>query len=121
MASTPAASRAETIGPTSSGEMLYPAGVTPPTVQVAAADEVGDRVLGPGAQLAALDELEDDPSDVLGGDAVPDGVHAVAERDVLDEELGHADTSEVGRMAMRSAARNAAEVMMSRLPAYAGR
>jgi hypothetical protein len=28
------------------------------------------------------------PADVGGGDAVPDGVHAVAQSDVLDEQFG---------------------------------
>ena len=54
---------------------------------------------------------------------VADGVHPVAQRDVLDIELGggriesHAAMLPVILAAMRSAVRRAAEVMMSRLPA----
>ena len=64
--------------------------------------------------------------DVLGADAVADGVHAVAQGDVLDEDGGaHAwaswSSADASRAAMRSATCSAAEVMMSRLPAYAGR
>lgn len=59
----------------------------------------------------------DDPADLLGGDPMPDGVHPVPERDVLDIELrGHAITG-FDRSAIRSATRIAAEVMMSRFPA----
>ena len=55
---------------------------------------------------------------VLDAVAMPDGVHAVAERDVLDVELGgHTAILE----AICSAVLSAALVMMSRLPAYGGR
>jgi hypothetical protein len=63
---------------------------------------------------------------VVRGDAVPHGVHAVPQGDVLDIEVGlrlggrgrgHAATSAAVRRAVLSATRRAAEVMMSRLPA----
>jgi hypothetical protein len=57
-----------------------------------------------------------DPRDVGRGDAVPDGVHAVAQGHVLDEDP-HAGILS----ASRDATRTAADVMMSRFPAYAGR
>ncbi len=55
-----------------------------------------------------------DPGDLAGGVAVGDGVHAVAQGHVLDVEAVH-------RVTIRSAVRSAAEVMMSRFPAYSGR
>jgi hypothetical protein len=64
-------------------------------------------------------ECGHDVADLGGGVAVPDGVHAVPQGHVLDVEvhlLTHPRSS-----AMRSAVRRAAEVMMSRLPAYSGR
>ena len=55
---------------------------------------------------------------------VPDGVHAVAQGDVADVELvvmlGSSGNFGGGE-AMRSAVALAADVMMSRFPAYAGR
>ena len=71
-----------------------------------------DRI-DPGLVEGAHDLL-----DVCRVDAMPDRVHAVAQRDVLDVELGaHAGTPSVSRTASASAVRIAADVMMSRLPA----
>jgi hypothetical protein len=65
-----------------------------------------------------------DPRGLLGPDAMPDGVQAVAEGDVLNEEppapayQAHGVISLTGvRAAIRSPTRRAADVMMSRLPA----
>jgi hypothetical protein len=49
----------------------------------------------------------------LGGELVASSVHAITQRDIMDVEPHCA--------AIRSPTRTAAEVMMSRLPAYAGR
>lgn len=108
-----------------------------------------DAVVDAGAgQSVAVGDLDGgDPGGVQGGGdgtglldgvAVPHGVHAVAQGDVLDVQRGrggflarpggggvvgaHRVAPSVERCAaMRSAVRSAAEVMMSRFPAYAGR
>ena len=65
--------------------------------------------------------------DVIEAVLMADRVHSIAKRDVLDVELGclriesHAATLPRIRSAIFSAVLSAAEVMMSRLPAYAGR
>lgn len=90
-----------------------------------AAGAVVEAAAGQAVAVGDLDRVHAGPVEgggdlrhELGGDAVPDGVHAVPEGDVLDvEPAGHSVTSEVVRWAMRSATRRAAEVMMSRLPA----
>src|ERR1700722_1486536 len=78
-----------------------------------------DRVDSGGVQRG------DDSPHPLGGDPVPEGVHAIAQGHVLDEQVlaaGHAETTcSFVRAAICSATCTAAEVMMSRLPAYAGR
>ena len=59
-----------------------------------------------------------DPPDVLGRDPVPDRVHAVTQRDVLNEQCGHRAFSCFWAFwAIRSPTCSAAEVMMSRFPA----
>ena len=63
----------------------------------------------------------DDPLDVGGRNAVADSVHAVTKGDVLDEDLAVAHLVASFCWAMRSAICIPADVMMSRLPAYAGR
>ncbi len=70
---------------------------------------------------AGVVERGDDPGDVLRGDPVAYGVHAVAQRDVLDEDRSAHGQFPAFEAAIRSAICSAAEVMMSRLPAYAGR
>ncbi len=67
-----------------------------------------------------------DPRDIAEGILMPDGVHAIAKRDVLDVKfaVSHAIAPPVTAdpaVARRSPVRSAAEVMMSRLPAYLGR
>ena len=66
-------------------------------------------------------QRRDDPADVGGVDPVTDRVHPVAQRDVLDVELGHRVASWSAGLsrpwAIDSPTASAAEVMMSRLPA----
>src|SRR5262249_19224910 len=78
---------------------------------------------------AAPIESRGDACSLLERARVTDGVHAVTERDVLNVEAGWvhvtgpaASAERVAAMAARrSPVRNAAEVMMSRLPAYFGK
>ena len=59
----------------------------------------------------------DDAPDIVAFDAMAQCVHAVTERDVLDEQLGHSVTPRFVRVTSDSATLRAADVMMSRLPA----
>ena len=77
---------------------------------------------------SALIEGEGDGRYMLGRIPVPYGVHAVPKGDVLDVKLvdcrikhGQAAMGASLRTAIFSAVRRAAEVMISRLPAKAGR
>jgi hypothetical protein len=56
------------------------------------------------------------PAQLVDGQPVADGVHAIAKGDVLDVQLCHGTGSSV-RAARLSPTRSAAEVMMSRFPA----
>ncbi|MEY9995496.1 hypothetical protein ABIE67_007528 [Streptomyces sp. V4I8] len=73
-------------------------------------DRVDTRRVQGGCDAAHVDRV----------DAVPDGVHAVAQGDVLDvQAAAHrwASTGTALRRAIDSATRSAADVMMSRFPA----
>ena len=65
-------------------------------------------------------EGQHDAFHVVGSDPVTHRVHPVTQRDVLDVDGGAHATAPLWA-AMRSATWMAADVMMSRLPAYAGR
>src|SRR5690606_14658524 len=97
-------------------------GLDPLPVCVAARTVVESRAREPVAVrhldggYTGLVEGPHDPAHRRGRDLMPDGVHAVAECDVLNVDRGHRATA-FSRPAMRSATRIAAEVMMSRLPA----
>src|SRR5690606_4357844 len=92
-----------------------------------AAEAVGDGGAGQAVAVGHLDGVDagvvergDDALDVGDGVLVPDGVAAVAQGHVGDEDLpGHVQTPTVWsrRSATSDAARAAAEVMMSRFPA----
>lgn len=92
-----------------------------------AARTVVDRAAGQAVAVGDLDRVDpggverrDDPPHVGGVDAVPDGVHAVPQGDVLDVQLarhGRASAGTASRRAIDSATRSAADVMMSRFPA----
>jgi len=95
-----------------------------------AAGPVGQAGTGQSVAVRHLDRVHaggvERPGDIsrpLGPDPMPDGMHAVSQRDVLDIDSGLAHGRPVCRptVASRSAVRSAAEVMMSRLPAYEGR
>ena len=75
-----------------------------------------------GIDTSAIERRGNAPH-VGDGILVANGVHAVAERDVLDvEAAAHAITGRAAEdAASRSPVRSAADVMMSRLPAYFGR
>ena len=87
-----------------------------------------------GVDAGAIERRGDAP-DVADGILVADGVHAVAERDVLDVQTAACPAEAVrlqaigschhlaarGARPSRSPVRSAADVMMSRLPAYFGR
>jgi hypothetical protein len=66
---------------------------------------------------ACLVECGNDAADLLGGDAVTDGVHTVTKGHILHEDVGGAHSWFSFFCAIRSATWSAAEVMMSRLPA----
>ena len=105
-------------------------GFDPFPVRVASG-AVGEAAAGEAVAVGYFDGVDaggvqcsGDSADVLGAEAVADGVHAVAQGDVLDEDAGrclaHDATSSLV-VTSRSATRSAAEVMMSRFPAYSGR
>ena len=77
-----------------------------------------------GIDAGAIERRGDAPH-VGDGILVADGVHAVAQRDVLDVEaraaLMPSPAAPPSDAASRSPVRSAADVMMSRLPAYFGR
>ena len=95
------------------------------------AEPVREARPGEPVTVADLDGIDAGPIergrdalDVCDGIPVPDGMHTVAQRDVLDVKAGriHAITGRRARAAARrSPVRSAADVMMSRLPAYFGR
>ena len=67
---------------------------------------------------AGVVECLDDAAQGAGLHSVAEGMHPVAQRDVLQVDLrGHASTSVLVRSASFSAVRSAAEVMMSKFPA----
>jgi hypothetical protein len=88
-----------------------------PVVEVAAGQAVTVRHLD-GVDTGRV-ERRHDLADTARRDAVPDGVHAVPEGDVLQEDpRAHRTTSSRReRSAILSATRSAADVMMSRFPA----
>jgi hypothetical protein len=99
-------------------------GVTPePVVERRAPQAVAMRHLD-GVDTGGV-EGEADRLEIVNGILVADGVHAIAQRHVLEvEPLGGPEVGSVGHTATpcrvcasRSPARSAAEVMMSRLPA----
>ena len=92
------------------------------------AGAVVERAAGEAVTVRNFDRVDagsvescDDPLDVGRRDAVANSVHAVAKGDVLDEDLAVAHLVASFCWAMRSAICIPADVMMSRLPAYAGR
>ena len=100
------------------------------------AEAVVERGAGEAVAVADLDDVDArrvergrDPADLLLGEPVGDGVRAVPQRRVGDADArrgAHAETSSTRRptgpaAASSSAARFAAAVMMSRLPAHSGR
>ena len=95
-----------------------------PLLAGVAARPVGQARAGQPVAVGDLDRVHagrveggGDPRGLLRRDPVAGGVHAVPQRDVLNEESpAHAVVSRV-RAAIRSPTRRAADVMMSRLPA----
>lgn len=100
----------------------FPVGVAPGTIgQARARQPISvcdlDRVDSGGIERCG------DVADLVGPQLVPDGVHAVAQGDVLDVEHGRVHPVTPAGVAVGDAAtssspaRSAAEVMISRFPA----